>query len=94
MGDKKKISDFIKFKLVGECDIDVKEVINHFNLCCRIYERNGEYELVEYTPRMETRLFKVTIHKDDALEIINTLDLKPFTKHFLGYITAYVPVGI
>lgn len=94
MGSKKKISDFIKFKIVGECDMDIKEVIKRFNLCCRIYETNGEYQLVEYTPRMKKRLMKVTIHKEDALEIINTLELKPFTRHFFGTITAYVPVGI
>lgn len=94
MGSKKKISDFIKFKLVGECDMDVKEVIKHFNLCCRIYEVNGEYQLVEYTPKMKERRFKVIIHKEDALKIIDTLDLKPFVKYFFGRITAYVPVGI
>ena len=52
---KKQLKDYVSFKLVGECDIEVDEIIKHYNLCCRIYERNDEYELVEYTPRMKQR---------------------------------------
>lgn len=91
---KKKLSDYITFKPIGECDINTKEVVKHFNLCCRICEVDGKFELIEYTPRMKQRRIKVAIHKEDAEEIITKLRLRPFSTTLFKRITYWVAVGI
>lgn len=91
---KKKLIDYIDFKLVGECEIDVSNVIKCFNLCCRIFKSDNEYQLVEYSPKMKTRRIKVAIHEEDALKIIDILKLQPFRSGIFRNLICYVPVGI
>ena len=65
-----------------------------WNLLCRIYSYNNgkEFRLVEKTPKGKVK-FKVTISENDALYLINVLQLKN-VKHDLLKTTSTVDLII
>lgn len=90
---KKQLLDFIKMVSKGECDIDVENVIKHFNICCRVYKVENDYTLVEFQTNFKQMKFKAHIHAADAKRIITEKGLMPFTKTAFGKkVTIYSPV--
>ena len=72
----------IKYSLTGECEIDVKQVIKKWTLLCRIYKHNSTYKLIVLTPKGKNKI-KIEIKKEDAIEIINQLNLIGIPKSML-----------
>lgn len=84
------MNQYITFRDTGICELDVKGVIKKFTLLNRIYQYGEEYYLMGYTPKCRRKL-KIRISEEDARNIINALQLKPFRDDFFLRAVTYVP---
>lgn len=86
----KKVRDYIDFKLVGECDVDIDGIVKSFSLLNRIFEHGNQFTLLEYTPKGKRKL-KVSIKAEDAKTIIKKLHLYPCHNPIFANAIMYVP---
>lgn len=84
------MKEYIQFQNVGICKLDVKGVIKKFTLLNRVYQWLDEYYLMEYTPKCKRKM-KIRISEEDAREIIESLQLRPFRDTFFVNAITYVP---
>lgn len=78
----------IEMPITGECVIDIDKVIKKWTLLCRIKEHNGEYRLIQLTPKGKTK-FICTISKKDALKIIQELKLDYYNSKIFNNVHIY-----
>ena len=64
----------INFVEVGVCKVDIEIAKKKWNMLHRIVKHQEKYQLLEYTPKGETKL-KVVISKEDAICLIRELNL-------------------
>lgn len=76
---------FTDYKIVGECKINEKKILDDFDWLSRIKKvkskLNDEYYLIQYK-REGIRELKVQISKEDAMFIKERLTLQQFTNYF------------
>lgn len=67
----------IEYVDTGPCKLHRNIAVKRWNLLCRIYQYHNKYTLVELTPKGKPK-FKVQIYENDALFLIEKLNLVMF----------------
>ncbi len=77
------------FKDTGPCEVDVAKVVAAWTNAFSISQHKDEYRLIEQLMMYEEECFKVTISKEQALEIIANLKLLPIKSSFFRNATTW-----
>lgn len=72
------MEEFIKtFRDTGNCEVDTDKIANDWNDRFSISQWHDEYRFIEQIKLFEEEAYKVTISKEQALEIIDKAKLLP-----------------
>ncbi len=72
------MEEFVKtFKDTGPCEVDVQKVVDSWNDKMSISQWQNDYRLIQLVELFKEEAFKLTITKDQALEIISKARLLP-----------------
>ena len=70
------------FNETGNCEVDTDKVANAWNDKFSISQWHDEYRLIEYIELFKEEAYKITISKEQAMEIIEKVKLLPIQSSF------------